>query len=117
MRETRGGGERVAYSEDGVASVLERRTTRLDLHRVDNKLDHERVAVLGNLGLGVLVVVELGRGRVGGGGREEARCLAVLGDEELGKFKEHLSPDLSDGTAKAMEVSIPRRLKRGTTTY
>lgn len=90
--------------EDGIPGVLERRAARLQLESVDDELDGERVAVLGDELGGGRVDVEVGRGRVGRGG-EETRVEAVLGDEEDGHLVEHLSPDLSNGAAQHDGVS------------
>lgn len=86
-------------SDDGVAGVEERRATRLLLHAGDDKLNHERVAVLGDeLARHVLVEVAqwdcaiLERLRW-----EERRREVVLRDEALLNDPEDLGPDFTDG--------------------
>lgn len=90
---------------DRISSGEEARSTRLELHAVDDELHCESVSVLGDKRGGLAKGVERFFGRLGVvvvglrrvGRREESGRKAVLLDKSLGNNKEELSPDLSNG--------------------
>ena len=92
--------------DDSVTSLEERRSARLQLHTVDDKLSNERVSVLGNERLGGTAGIVLARSVevASGDGAiffsqrgEEGVGESVFVDEFLGDDPEHLGPDLADG--------------------
>lgn len=93
------GEEQGTYGNDRITSVLERRTTRLKFHSIDDELNRESVSMSWYLlrrFLEVFLRVVTGRiGRVDGG-REEGRVEPMVVDQVLGEFEEHLGPDFSD---------------------
>ena len=99
-------GENLVRLDDCVTSLEERRSARLQLHSVDDKLSNKSVSVLGNERLGGTVGFVLARSvEVASGDRpillgqwrEEGVRESVFLDESLGGNPEDLSPDLADG--------------------
>lgn len=76
--------------EDGVSGVLEGRTTRLQLHPVDDELHNQGIALGRHLLQRILVGVKVGN-LGASGGREQALLEAVLCNED---FRNFLSPAL-----------------------
>ena len=99
-------GKDLVRLDDGIAGLEERRPARLQLHTVEDKLNHESVSVLWNERLGATVDIVID-GSVEVPSRdgaivfrhrgEEGIRESVLLDKVLGDNPENLSPDLADG--------------------
>ena len=98
--------EHLVCLNDGVTSIKEGRTAGLQFHAIEDKLNDERVAVLGDQRLLVAKDVDLlravevtnrDRAISERSGRVEAVRETVLGDETLRDDPEDLSPDFTDG--------------------
>lgn len=90
-------GQSFVSGQDSVTSVSERRTARLKLHAVEDELENERVTMLGNLGLGVVVVVKASFVVFAREWWPQVLREAVLLDKVDADGVEHLGPHFADG--------------------